>query len=531
MRHRAKPGPASAPITSLWAHLQELEPRDTVAPREVPEECTAAPGSTSWPTDETSEPGWEDVADSAAPEPVPGAGQAHSDLRRRLIDDASEQLSALIRERRDNTGVADRVGADADDTIRTLGRTIIEQLVADEVRGTIQRGEPTLSETQQRALIKAVEDHMFGLGPIQHLIDEPGVTDIMINGPHVRVLYPDGRFETRPPIAESDEEVIDWLVTLAQRARGGGRPFSPVHPHLRLDLPGHIRLTAMAWTVPRPNIAIRVHRLTTVTLDDLVARDMLPSTLARILAAATNGGASQMVSGPMGAGKTTLLRALANALPLETRIGTAETERELYLHEMPGREPYVVSGEVITGGGERDDATGRLRGTIDLSDLLYVFVRMQLEVVIVGEVAGQEIISMFKAMQFTPSSMASVHATDARAAIHRLATIAQEMPGITVEYATSQVAHHVDLIVQLARITVRDRHGQITGMRRFVSEVVYVEPGESDLVPAVTSVYRGNPDGTGSFGSFPTALRSALFDGGLSEAEIPVSTLEFAEAR
>lgn len=525
MKHRAKPGNAIATTPSLWEHLQQLEPFDLHPALEPRAEQVSGLEQHYASVQPISRP--EPADHSATATTASSREQPDTEIRRRLVDDASEQLSALLSARLDKS---EGVGACTDEQIRELGRTIIEELVAGEVRAGLQHGVRAMTEAQQRAMVKSVEDYMFGLGPIQHLVDEPDITDIVVNGPHVRVLFPDGRFEQRSPIADSDAEIIEWLVTVAQRAPGGGRPFSPVHPHLRLDLAGHVRLTAMAWTVPRPCLAIRMHRLTGVTLDDLVDREMLPPMLARILGAAVNGGASHMVSGPMGAGKTTMLRALANTLPVETRIGTAETERELYLHEMPGREAYVVSGEAVTGGGERDEATGALRGTIGLSDLLYTFVRMQLEVVIVGEVAGQEIISMFKAMQFTPSSMASVHATDARAAIHRLATIAQEMPGITVEYATAQVGHHVDLIVQLDRLTVRDEHGQIVGMRRFVREVIYVEPGEVDMVPAVTTLYLGNPDGTGHFGSFPVELRRTLLDGGLWEHEIPPVTIEYAES-
>ncbi|NQE90225.1 CpaF family protein [Nocardia terpenica] len=507
---------STALTTSLWSRLQQLQPHD-------------ADRADSVSAMETTRPLDLSALRSVPPRiVVPRAGAAPDRaVMRRIVAAASDELTALLRER---AGERETPMPHGEQEIRGLGRDIIARLVEDEIRTEINDGEQTVTGDQREALAKSVEDYMFGLGPIQSLVDEPEVTDIVINGSHVRVLFPDGRFEARPPIADSDQEIIEWLVTVAQRAPGGGRPFSPVSPHLRLDLPGHIRLSAMAWTVPHPNIAIRLHRLTNVCLDDLVHRRMLPQPLARLLSAAANGGVSQVVSGPMGAGKTTLLRALANALPVETRIGTAETERELYLDELPGRAPYVVSGETITGGGERNDLTGELRGAIGLTDLLYAFVRMQLEVVIVGEVAGKEILSMFKAMQFTPSSMSSVHATDARAAIHRLATIAREVPGITVEYATAQVAHHIDLIVQLERRTLRDARGEIVGMRRFVREVIYVEPGESDLSPAVTTVYLGNTDGTGRFGSVPTALRTALLEGGMREHEIPVSTLDFSEA-
>ena len=115
---------------------------------------------------------------------------------------------------------------------------------------------------------------------------------------------------------------------------------------------------------------------------------------------------------------------------------------------MPGRKGFVVPAEVINGGGERDSTTNEFKGGTDLSAILYAFVRMHLERVIVGEVAGKEIIAMFKAMQMAKGSLSTTHADDAKGAINRLVTVALEA-GVTERYAIRQVAAHINLIIQL----------------------------------------------------------------------------------
>ena len=339
-------------------------------------------------------------------------------------------------------------------------------------------------------------------------------------------MYPDGRIQKRPNIFDSDEELIDWLINLGQRADGGGRTFAVNNPHLRLNLPGNIRLSAMAWTVPEPHVAIRLHRLKNITLDTLVGYKVMPDLLSQLLTAMVIGGASIVTSGPMGSGKTTLTRALANALPVETRIGTAETERELFLHDMPGRKGFVVPAEVINGGGERDSTTNEFKGGTDLSAILYAFVRMHLERVIVGEVAGKEIIAMFKAMQMAKGSLSTTHADDAKGAINRLVTVALEA-GVTERYAIRQVAAHINLIIQLdTSYSVNDAGERVH--TRYISEVIWIEPGEEGM-PAVSTVYQGRPGGTGEYGTLPPKLRRKVIEGGFPEHLIPLHSLEFEE--
>jgi pilus assembly protein CpaF len=331
----------------------------------------------------------------------------------------------------------------------------------------------------------------------------------------VHLVYGDGRVRPGPPVADSDEELIETLAFLAARSGGqsgsGERAFSPANPILDLTLHGGARLAARAWITPRPTVVIRRHRLTDVDLDDLRALGMVDDVLAHFLAAAVRAGRSIVVSGAQGAGKTTLVRALCAEMDPWERIGTIETEYELHLHQMPERHQRVVAHEARPGTGERT-ADGRAAGEITLHDLLYASLRLNLSRIIVGEVRGREVIPMFQAMQAGAGSLSTTHAHDARAAVERLVTCALEAgPHVTQEYAYLQIAAHIDLIVHIG---VDDRTHAGGRKHRYVSEIIEVGRGEGGR-PAITDVFVSGPDGRavpGTRPSFLTELQYAGFD-------------------
>ena len=333
----------------------------------------------------------------------------------------------------------------------------------------------------------------------------------------MHLVYGDGRVRPGPPVADSDEELIETLAFLAARSGGssgsGERAFTPANPILDLTLHGGARLAARAWITPRPTVVIRRHRLTEVDLADLQRLGMVDGVLAEFLAAAVRANKTIVVSGPQGAGKTTLVRALCNEMDPWERLGTIETEYELHLHEMPERHHRIVAHEARPGTGERT-AGGRAAGEITLDDLLYASLRLNLSRIIVGEVRGKEVIPMFKAMQAGAGSLSTTHAHDARAAIERLVTCALEAgPHVTQEYAYLQIASHIDLIVQIGVDDQTSRGGR---KHRYVSEVVEVARGEGGR-PAISDLFAPGPDGRAvprTRPSFLADLQAAGFDPG-----------------
>lgn len=393
---------------------------------------------------------------------------------------------------------------------------IAADLVAAHAADAMAAGQPAPDGADQAALVRAVVDSLLGLGRLQPLVDDPMVENIEVTGsePVVLVLS-DGRVERAAPVADSDEELIELLQHIGARATGGARPFSHAHPQLHLELPGGARLAAAAWVTRRPAVVIRLHRLSTVTLDELVKRGSLDPVLADLLAAAVRARCSIVLSGAQGVGKTTLLRALAAELDPWERVGTLETERELHLHST-GRHHRLVEFEARPGSGERT-SNGAMAGEITLADLTYGSFRFNLERFFVGEVRGMEVLAMFRAMQSGAGSMSTTHATDARAAIERLVTCAMEAGShVTADYAYRQVAAHIRLIVQLGM----SQTGPATSpsRTRFVTEVIAVEPGE-DQRPATTTVWRRDPrTGAGRPGVIPGHLLDHLTAEGFNPA-------------
>ncbi|WP_310964101.1 CpaF family protein [Nocardioides terrisoli] len=397
---------------------------------------------------------------------------------------ASEQLSQTI--------ASDRSRLDKD-AQQELGRSIVLDLIESAMADAANAGQGTWSPARQQATAQAVFDSLFRLGRLQPLVDDDRVENIIIIGyDRVRLELIDGTLIDGPPVADSDQELIDFLVFLASRSEVNARSFSEAQPRLHLRLDGGARLAAAAWVTPRPSVVIRRHRLMQVTLDDLVKREMLTPIAASFLRAAVRTRKSIVVAGAQGAGKTTLVRALCAEIDEMEAIGTFETEYELHLHELD-RHQIVHAWESRPGSGERGP-DGRQAGEFTLDEALVDSFRFNLSRQIVGEVRGKEIWAMIKAMESGTGSISTTHAADAVAAVRKLVTCAMEAgPHITQGLATSKLAATVDLIVQLSMETVPVPGG---GRRtRRVAEIIALAPGEKDPGYATTHVF--SPDASG----------------------------------
>jgi Flp pilus assembly CpaF family ATPase len=397
---------------------------------------------------------------------------------------ASEQLSQAVTADR---GRLDRAAQEE------LGRSIVLDLIEATVADRVNTGGMELSLAEQDALAHAVFDSLFRLGRLQPLVDDDRLENIIIAGhDNVMLEFIDGSLTDGPSVADSDEELIDFLVFLASRSEVNARGFSEAQPRLHLRLDGGARLAAAAWVTPRPSVVIRRHRLMQVTLNDLVDRQMMTPVAASFLRAAVRARKSIVVAGSQGAGKTTLVRALcAEINPLEA-IATFETEYELHLHEL-ARHKIVHAWEARPGSGERG-TDGRQAGEFTLDEALVDSFRFNLSRQIVGEVRGREIWAMIKAMESGTGSISTTHASDAVAAVRKLVTCAMEAgPHVTQELATSKLASTIDLIVQLEMDT--SATDGTYHRRRRVSEIIALTPGERETGYATTHVFAPDDDG------------------------------------
>lgn len=373
------------------------------------------------------------------------------------------------------------------------------------------------SSGEHTRMAQAVFDAVFRLGRLQPLIDEEQAENIFILG-HDRVLMQmtDGSRIVAAPVADSNEELIDFLRFVANRSESNPRPFSESTPRLHLKLDGGARLAATAWVTSQPTVVIRRHRLKSDTLAEWVERGCMTASCADFLAAAVRAKWSVVVSGAMSAGKTTLTRALCAEIGPEEVLGTFETEYELFLGET-GRHDIVVDWESRPGMGEIG-ADGRAAGAFDLDEALSDSFRFALDRQIVGEIRGREVWTMIKAMESGTGSLSTTHAANAEACIRKLVTCAMEAGGhVSRDLALEKLAGCLEVIVQLSRRVVELPDGT-KRQQRWVSEVVVLEPGEREKGYALTHLFGSSVGDATDLRFGPSRQGPARATGVLTEA-------------
>jgi len=444
--------------------------------------------------------------DSESVEEAPGTAEPVVVGRDRAEGAVDWAMVSVLRSR-----VADRLGdarisvRDAPTADRERGRAIVMRVIeehADEERRRA-RSREAWEVAGSAALAQAVFDSVFGLGRFQPLVDDERVENIMVSEGRVTLDLADGTREAAPPVADSDEELIEWLQFQASGSKGVARPFSPASPHLHLDLPGDARLAAVAWATPRPSVNIRISRLKDVTLDLLTSLNTMTPLAATFLRACVLDRRSIAVAGEMGAGKTTVLRALCNEIPPQEVVGTFEMVRELQLHRDPQRHPIVHAWEERPGSGEYGP-DGREAGALTILEALKNSYRFNLERYVLGEVRGAEVVAMVEAMQSGGGSLSTVHSRDAASALRKLVTCMMSAgEKISPVYAAEAIADAIDVVVYVTMDTGPDGR-----RRRWVSEILAVTPGERNNGWATSHVFLPGPGGRLVPGVLPEFSRS-----------------------
>ena len=373
----------------------------------------------------------------------------------------SDQIASEAERHRAEHGTAMR----AEDQ-RLMGRAVITRVVGDHVRSLHRSGSALWSQAQESAYRTAVENSVFGYGRWQPLFELPDVENIEIQGARsVTVQYGDGRRVAMPPVADSDDELVEAIRFLGDSARPS-RPFDDTHPTLTLALGERFRLHAIGFGLShRPSVVIRRHNLTDTSLAELSAGGLMPAEVARYLDAAVLARKSVVISGDQGAGKTTLLRGMINSIPTNERFGTLETDYELMTHLQPGRD-NVLALQARIGHGERDHGTAL--GDVSLADLIPEALRQNLSRLVVGEVRGGEAAVMFEAMQAGTGTLSTTHSHSASSTMDRLASRVAQGGVLTVDEAYRQIAHNIDLFVHVALVDDTWRGGVRS---RYVSEI------------------------------------------------------------
>ncbi len=417
------------------------------------------------------------------PAPRRGAGAAGVDheLVRRLRSQVADRLSAQ-RRRDDAAGRAPMSSADE----RQFARSLVVQVLEDHARAEVGAGRPPLTPAAEEAVAAAIGAALFGVGRLQPLLEDPDVENVDVNGcDRVFVSYADGREELHEPVAESDEDLVELVQVLAANVGLTSRPFDAANPQLDLRLPDGSRLSAVMGVCQRPALSIRRARLARATLADLVAAGSMSEDLALFLRAAVRARKNIMIAGSTNSGKTTLLRALAAEIPPHERLITVERALELGLDQDVQAHPNAVAFEERLPNSEG-------LGGVGMAELVRRSLRMNPSRVIVGEVLGDEIVTMLNAMsQGNDGSLSTIHANSSAEVFNRIATYAlQAQEHLPVEASHMLIAGAVDFVVFLAK---RNDHHAGGGLRRAVASVREVTGVDGRVLSS--EVFAAGPDG------------------------------------
>ena len=369
---------------------------------------------------------------------------------------------------------------------RQFARAVIAQVLEELARREIAQGRVPLTAEEEEAVAAGVHAALFGVGRLQPLLDDPDIENVDVNGcDNVFVSYADGREVAAEPVADSDEELVELIQILGAYSGLSSRPFDTANPQLDLRLPDGSRLSAVMDVCRRPAVSIRRARLAKVFLSDLVGNGTLLPELASMLAAAVAARKNLMIAGSTNAGKTTLLRALANEIPPGERLVTVERALELGLDQFPELHPNVVAFEERLPNAEG-------AGGISMAELVRRSLRMNPSRVIVGEVLGDEIVTMLNAMtQGNDGSLSTIHANSAQEVFNRIATYAlQAQERLPVEATHMLIAGAIDFVIFIEK---RNEYALGGSLRRFVSSVREVTGVDGRVVSS--EVFTPGPDG------------------------------------
>jgi pilus assembly protein CpaF len=330
-------------------------------------------------------------------------------------------------------------------------------------------------------VVNDVSDAVVGLGPIEFLLKDPEVTEVMVNGPDDVYVERKGRIErVEDRLFEGEEavlHVIERIVApLGLRVDGSS-------PWVDARLPDGSRVHAIVppLSLCGPVLNVRKFAVVALTPHDLVASGTLGHRMLGFLGACVRGRANIVISGGTSSGKTTLLGVLTSYVPTSERIVTIEDAAELRIAK-----PHVI-------GLESRPPNVEGRGEVTVRDLVRNALRMRPDRIVVGEVRGGEALDMLQAMNTGhDGSLSTAHANSARHLLWRLETMALMSDVVLpVEHVREQVAAAVDVVVHMARL----RDG-----RRVVFQVVTVD-GLRDGEPEITEVFTFAPR-LGPAGSF-----------------------------
>ena len=385
-------------------------------------------------------------AQAGAVTPPEGHPKGKATSHTPTVTAAKSKVHPLVMERLDVSAASQ---LPRDDLTRQIGE-IVHEIVIDE--------KLNLNMPEQQAIVDIMLDDMLGLGPLEPLLADELVTDIMVNGPKQVYVERRGKLELTDVTFQNDEHVLNIARRIVSQI---GRRVDETTPLVdaRLMDGSRVNIIIPPLAIDGPSISIRKFSKKGITLDVMQRQNNISQAMATVMKIAARSRLNILISGGTGSGKTTLLNAMSHLIDPGERIVTIEDAAELQLQQ-----PHVVRLETrppnLEGSGE-----------ITMRDLVKNTLRMRPDRIILGEVRGAEAVDMLQAMNTGhDGSLGTLHANRPREALTRLENMIG-LAGINLpaKAVRTQIASAIHLIVQVSRM--RD------GMRRVthIEEIVGME--------------------------------------------------------
>lgn len=360
------------------------------------------------------------------------------------------------------------------------------QAVTQQLQQVYSQTRLQLPATIRDQLFHDILDEMLGYGPIQYLLDDPSITEVMVNGPDRVYIERDGKLVKTPVRFENDAQVLRVIERIVLPL---GRRIDTDNPTVDARLPDGSRVNAVIppVAIDGPSVTIRKFSKGKLSVDQLIQFGSITQNVATFVRACVIARFNILVSGGTGSGKTTLLNVLSGFIPEEERIVTIEDAAELKLQQ-----EHVVRLETKPANVEGV-------GNVSVRDLVRNSLRMRPDRIVVGECRGGEALDMLQAMNTGhDGSLTTLHANSPRDGLSRLETMCM-MSGMDMplKVLREQAASAIDLIIQQSRM--KDGSRKVTQ----VTEVAGME-GETIVL---TDIFKFEQSGIGQDGKIIGELR------------------------
>ncbi len=388
-----------------------------------------------------------------------------------------------------------RLLQELDPSISTADPAEIRQSIRELLDQILQQEGIVLSRVERQRLFDQIAAEILGFGPLQPLLEDDSITEIMVNGPKQIYVERAGKLYKTPITFEDDEHVMRIIERIVAPL---GRRVDEASPYVDARLPDGSRVNIVIPPIALngPVITIRKFYKTPLTIEDLIRFGSITPEVVQFLEACVKARLNIIVAGGTGSGKTTLLNILSSFIPNDERIVTIENAAELQL-----RQEHVVRLESRPPNIEGE-------GEVSIRDLVINSLRMRPDRIIVGEVRGGEALDMLQAMNTGhEGSMTTLHSNSPRDTLARLETMVlmagMELPTRAIR---EQIASAVDLIVYQSRM--RDGSRKVVA----ISEIAGMEGDVISMTDLFVFEHGGYREGKVHGRLRPTGLRPKFMD-------------------